>query len=58
MLEALDERGVTPDLIVGKSAGALNGAFIASRLLSVETVHELGDSGVACGAERSFRSTR
>ena len=31
MLRALYERGIAPDLIVGTSAGALNGAFIASR---------------------------
>ena len=31
MLEALYERGIEPDLIVGTSAGAVNGAFIASR---------------------------
>jgi len=29
MLEALREHGVTPDLIVGTSAGALNGAWLA-----------------------------
>jgi NTE family protein len=43
MLRALYERGVTPDLIVGTSAGALNGAFIASRPQTVETADELGD---------------
>ena len=31
MLRALYERGIRPDLIVGTSAGALNGAYIASR---------------------------
>jgi NTE family protein len=31
MLQALYERGVVADLIVGSSVGALNGAFIASR---------------------------
>ncbi len=30
MLQALNEHGVTPDLIVGTSAGALNGAFLAA----------------------------
>ena len=29
MLRALDERGVTPDLVVGTSVGSLNGAMIA-----------------------------
>jgi NTE family protein len=42
MLHALYERGVAPDLIVGTSAGALNGAFIASRPQSVRTAGALG----------------
>jgi NTE family protein len=42
MLEALYERGIKPDLIVGTSVGALNGAFIATRPPTVETAHELG----------------
>jgi NTE family protein len=42
MLEALYERGIRPDLIVGTSAGALNGAFIATRPRTVETARELG----------------
>jgi len=41
MLRALYERGLAPDLIVGTSAGALNGAFIASRAQSVETADAL-----------------
>jgi NTE family protein len=43
MLRALYERGITPDLIVGTSAGALNGAFIASRPQTAETADALGD---------------
>jgi NTE family protein len=43
MLEALYERGVRPDLIVATSAGALNGAFVASRLQTVDTARELGE---------------
>jgi len=31
MLRALYERDIKPDVIVGTSAGALNGAYIASR---------------------------
>jgi NTE family protein len=42
MLEALYEREISPDLIVGTSAGALNGAFIASRPPTVETARQLG----------------
>ena len=43
MLEALYERDIRPDLIVGTSAGALNGAFLASRPQTVETARELGE---------------
>lgn len=43
MLEALYERGISPDLIVGTSAGALNGAFIATRPQTVGTARELGE---------------
>src|SRR3954452_23777663 len=42
MLRALYEHGVRPDVIVGTSAGALNGAFIASRPQTVETADALG----------------
>ena len=43
MLEALYERGIAPDLIVGTSVGAINGAFIASRPQTQETARSLGD---------------
>ncbi len=43
MLRALYERGISPDLIVGTSAGALNGAYIASRAQTVETADALGE---------------
>lgn len=43
MLRALYERGIAPDLIVGTSAGALNGAFIASRPQSVDTAGALAE---------------
>jgi NTE family protein len=42
MLEALFERGIAPNMIIGASAGAINGAFIASREPTVQTVRELG----------------
>jgi NTE family protein len=41
MLHALYERGVVPELIVGTSVGAINGAFIAERPQTVETATEL-----------------
>src|SRR5688500_11005790 len=43
MLRALYERGIEPDFIVGASAGALNGAFIAARPQTVETADELAE---------------
>ena len=41
MLRALYEHGVSPDVIVGTSAGALNGAFIASRPQTIATADAL-----------------
>lgn len=43
MLRALYERALVPDVIVGTSAGAMNGAFIASRPQTVATAEALGD---------------
>ena len=43
MLRALYERDIAPDLIVGTSAGALNGAYIATRPQATETADELAD---------------
>jgi NTE family protein len=41
MLRALYERDITPDLIVGTSAGAFNGAYIASRPQTTPTAESL-----------------
>lgn len=43
MLEALYERGIEPDLIIGTSVGAINGAYVASRPQTPETARSLGD---------------
>jgi NTE family protein len=43
MLRALYERDITPNVIVGTSAGALNGAYIASRPQTTETADSLAD---------------
>jgi NTE family protein len=51
MLRALYERDIAPDMIVGTSAGAFNGAFIASRPQTTETVDGLG--GIWSGLRRS-----
>jgi NTE family protein len=41
MLKALYERDIAPELIVGTSAGAVNGAYIASRPPTEETADDL-----------------
>ena len=41
MLEALYERGIHPDVLVGTSAGAINAAFIASRPATPQTAKDL-----------------
>jgi NTE family protein len=43
MLDALFKREVVPDLIVATSVGAVNGAFIASRPPTPDTVAELAE---------------
>ena len=43
MLQALFERRLTPDLIIGSQAGAIDGAFLATREPSVQTTQALGD---------------
>jgi NTE family protein len=50
MLHALYERGITADLLIGTSAGAMNAAFVASRPQTVATARELG--AVWCGLRR------
>lgn len=52
MLCALYERGIAPDLIVAASAGAFNGAFIASRPATADTAEALAAvwSGLHRGA--------
>ncbi|HTQ69087.1 MAG TPA: patatin-like phospholipase family protein [Solirubrobacteraceae bacterium] len=50
MLEALYERDIRPDLLVGTSVGAINAAFIASRPPTVRTARKL--QGVWRGLSR------
>jgi NTE family protein len=42
MLQALYERGIEPDFLLGTSAGALNAAFVASRPQTTATATKLG----------------
>lgn len=55
MLQALIERGITPDLIVGTSVGALNGVAIAADP-SLDSVRKLRDAWTALGKDRVFAS--
>ncbi len=50
MLQALAERGVRPDLIVGTSAGAVNAAFVAGYGLDPTALDILADTW--CGLRR------
>jgi NTE family protein len=54
MLRALYERQIEPDLIVGTSVGAVNGAFIASRSFSPATTDELADIWRGLGRGQVF----
>ena len=54
MLEALYERGVTPDFLVATSVGALNAAFVASRPQTPATARELGRIWRCLGREDIF----
>lgn len=53
VLQALFEPGIAPDLIIGTSAGALNGAFIASREPTVTTPSSSARSRGGCASARS-----
>jgi NTE family protein len=54
MLRALYDRDVEPDLIVGTSVGAVNGAFIASRPFAPATTDELADIWRGLGRGQVF----
>jgi len=43
MLRALADRDIRPDVIVGTSVGAVNGAFLACREFTPDTVEELAE---------------
>ena len=61
MLRALFEQNIVPDLIVGSSVGALNGAFIAAdpSMASVERMVDCGPDSPSggCSADRSSASS-
>jgi NTE family protein len=53
MLQALLEHGITPDLVVGSSVGALNGALVAADP-TVETVARLRDMWIELNVSDVF----
>jgi len=54
MLRALYERAISPDLIVGTSVGAINGAFISSRPTRPETADDLAAVWHGLGRSQVF----
>jgi NTE family protein len=50
MLQALSERGVRPDLLIGTSAGAINAAYVAGRGAAPDALEEL--AGIWRGLRR------
>lgn len=53
MLRALLERGIVPDVVIGTSAGALNGAALATSP-TLEKIDELEDVWIALTGEKIF----
>ena len=56
-LEALLQHGISPDLIVGTSVGALNGAFLAKNP-TLEGVMKLKDIWLSMESHGPFRESR
>jgi len=54
MIRALYEREIAPDLVLGTSVGAVNGAFIASRPATAETARELASVWRNVGQRQVF----
>ena len=54
MLRALAERNIHPEVIVGTSVGAVNGAFLASRPFEPATVDELAELWLGMSRGRIF----
>ncbi len=58
MLRALHEWGVTPDLVVGTSVGALNGAFLAAGHRRSPAAEPAGSTSTETGPEPAFHPGR
>lgn len=46
MLQALTEAGISPDLLVGTSAGAINAAWVAGHGISAESLDDLAEQWI------------
>ena len=55
MLQALAERGTSPDLLIGTSAGALNAIYLASHGVGTEAVEDLAEVWRGLRAWQLFR---
>src|SRR5687768_453338 len=58
MLRALTDHDVRPDLIVGTSVGAVNGAFLACREFDADAVGELAELWLGVRRYQVFPSSR
>jgi predicted acylesterase/phospholipase RssA len=56
MLQALQDRGVRPDLLVATSAGAINAAYLAGDRMSPQSLQGCTRYGRPCIAGTSSRS--
>ena len=54
MLRALAERGITPDLLVGTSAGALNAVFVSAHGTSADSLDLLTSTWTALRRDDIF----
>jgi len=54
MAKALIDRGIRPDVVVGTSVGAVNGAFLAGREFSADAVEELAETWLGLRRGRVF----
>ena len=54
MMQALSERGIRPDMVVGTSAGAVNAAFVGAYGVGWDALEDLAQT--ACFVARTMSS--